>query len=303
MKRTISLLLSVIVLLSVLTGCNISGGEKSYDYKDSYDRLYQSVMEQEYAIDALENGTAGKFAEGEICVCFGDSLLGLPESGEDYASVIAAETGLTTVNAGFGAASIAKNPNEAYDAFSLCRLVNAVVNGDWTLQDARVAELPLPNSAARLAALKEVDWSKVSVVTLGMGLNDINDGYVIENAENAKDITTVKGALRYSIETLLTKYPHLKIMVLTPTYRYMYNSNVGCDEILYNGSTYEQYIDAIISVAEEYKLPYIDLYRTLGFNAYNFKYYYLEGDGTHLNSKGNTRIGKRISNELLREFN
>ncbi len=294
--------MALLCLVPILSGCDISQSE-GYDYKDSYDRLYQSVMEHGYAIEALEKGTAGKFEEGEICVCFGDSLLGMPEEPGDYASVIAAETGLTTVNAGFGAASIAKNPNEAYDMFSLCRLVNAVVTGDWSRQDMAVAELPLANSAERLAALKEVDWSKVSVVTLGMGLNDINDGYVIDNPEEIKDITTVMGALRYSIETLLTNYPHLKIMVLTPTYRYMYNSNVGCDEILYNGSTYEEYIDAVISVAEEYKLPYIDLYRTIGFNAYNFKYYYLEGDGTHLNSKGNERIGKRIANEILYQFN
>lgn len=302
MKKITSLLLAVLCLLAVFTGCDISQSE-GYDYKDSYDRLYQSVMEHGYAIDALEKGTVGKFVDGEICVCFGDSLLGMPAAPEDYASVIEAETGLVTVNAGFGAASIAKNPNEAYDAFSLYRLVNAVVSGDWTLQDSKVAELPLSNSAARLTALKETDWSKVSVVTLGMGLNDINDGYVIENTEDVKDITTVKGALRYSIETLLTKYPYLKIMVLTPTYRYMYNSDVGCDEILYNGNTYEEYIDAVISVAEEYKLPYIDLYRTIGFNAYNFKYYYLEGDGTHLNSKGNVRIGKRVANEILHQFN
>ena len=302
MKRITSLLLTVFCLLSVLTGCNISNDE-GYDYKDSYDRLYQSVMEHGYAIDALEKDTAGKFAEGEICVCFGDSLLGLPEAPEDYASVIAAETGLTTVNAGIGAASIAKNPNEAYDAFSLYRLADAVVTGDWTLQDSKVAELPLGNSASRLADLKSVDWSKVSVVTLGMGLNDINDGYVIENADDVKDVNTVKGALRYSVEKLLTAYPHIKIMVLTPTYRYLYNSNMGCDEKLYNGNSYEQYIDAIISVAREYKLPYLDLYRTIGFNAYNFKYYYLQEDGTHLNSKGNARLGKRISNELLREFN
>ena len=302
MKKITSLLLAVLCLLALLTGCDISKSE-SYDYKDSYDRLYQSVMEHGYAIEALEKGDADKFEEGQICVCFGDSLLGMPEAPGDYASVIEAETGLTTVNAGFGAASIAKNPNEAYDMFSLCRLVNAIVSGDWSRQDAKVSELPLSNSADRLAALKEVDWSKVSVVTLGMGLNDINDGYVIENPEDVKDITTVKGALRYSIETLLTKYPYLKIMVLTPTYRYMYTSGLGCDEVLYNGSTYEEYIDAIISVAEEYKLPYVDLYRTLGFNKYNFKYYYLEDDGTHFNTKGNTRLGKRVANEILLQFN
>lgn len=294
-------MLLTLVLVSLFAGCTASPGE-SYDYKDSYDRLYQTVMEQGYAIEDLESNAAGKFSKDTLCVCFGDSLLGMPDSPEDYASVISANTGLTAVNAGFGAASIAKNPNEAYDAFSLYRLTDAIVSGDWTLQDSKVAELPLANSAARLTALKEVDWSKVSIVTLGMGLNDINDGYVIENTENTMDVSTVKGALRYSIVTLLTKYPHLKIMVLTPTYRYMYNSNMGCDGMLYNGNSYEQYIDAIISVAREFKLPYIDLYRTLGFNAYNFKYYYRENDGTHFNAKGNEHIGKRISNELLLYF-
>ena len=287
----------MLTLVAVFTGCGAASVE-TFDYKKAYEELSQTVIEQGYQIDDI----AGRFSEDELCVCFGDSILGLPGVSESYAGVIEEKTGLETVNAGFGGASIAKNPNEAYDAFSLYRLVDAVVSGDWSLQDANIESLPLPSSAARYEELKSVDWSKVSVVTLGMGMHDINDGYAIEDLSDPRSTNTVKGALRYSIEKLIKAYPHIRVMVLTPTYRFMLNSGKGCNEILYNGNTFDQYIDAIIGVAKEYKLPYVDLYRTMGISAVNYKYYYLPDEGTHFNSKGNDILGRRIANELLLYF-
>ncbi|MBR6513804.1 MAG: hypothetical protein IKT46_03110 [Clostridia bacterium] len=301
MKKIISMILAVLILTALLCACSTDTGD-GFDYKSGYEKLSQTLIEQEYVIEELKNSSANRFPEGTVCVCFGDSVLGKPKDPADYASVIAEKTGLETVNAGIGGASIAQNPNQAYDAFSLYRLVDAIVSQDWTLQDQNIASIEFASAATRYEALKAVDWSKVSIVTIGMGLNDIQNGYAIDNAENARDTATVKGALRYSIEKLVKAYPNLEIMVLTPTYRYMINADKGCNELTYNGNTYTQYIDAVISVAKEYNLPYVDLYRNMGVSSINYKCFYLEGEGTHFNNKGNEKIGKMVANQLLLYF-
>ena len=108
MKKILSLTLVMLTLVAVFTGCGAASVE-TFDYKKAYEELSQTVIEQGYEIDDL----AGRFSEDELCVCFGDSILGLPGVSESYAGVIEEKTGLETVNAGFGGASIAKNPNEA----------------------------------------------------------------------------------------------------------------------------------------------------------------------------------------------
>ncbi len=301
MKRLITAFLIILMLSGTLTGCVVSTNE-GYSYKDGYERMSKNVVEYGYAIEDLERNVVRKFTDGEICVCLGDSILGINDPPADYATVIAEETGLETVNAGISGVRISQNPNAGMDAFSLYRLADAIVTGDWSLQDANVSSLPLRNTVNRYEALKAVDWSKVSVVTMGFGTMDISGAAVIDDPADPKSTNTVAGALRYSLDRILTAYPHLKVMLLTPIYRHLTDEDKGCDEVLFGSYSYDDYCDAIISVAEEYKLPYVDLYRTLGINSVTRSYYFNPDDGTHPNDKGIKRIGVRVANSILLEF-
>ena len=301
MKRLITAVLALILLVGVLSGCSI-GSSETYNYKDGYDRLYKDVVEHEYAIEDLERTTVKKFSDGEICVCLGDSVLGGYVPPADYGTVIAEETGLEVINGGISGARMSAHPTASLDAFSMYRIADAIATGDWSLQDANVAELPVSRSADRYAALKAVDWSKADIVTIGFGTMDINGHVAIDDPDDPKATDTVLGALRYSLDRILTAYPHLKIMVLTPTYRYLIDQEKGCDEVLFGGNTYDDYADGLISVAKEYKIPYVDLYRSIGFNSATRSYYFNSNDGTHPNERGIKRIGERIANSILLEF-
>jgi hypothetical protein len=50
-----------------------------------------------------------------------------------------------------------------------------------------------------------------------------------------------------------------------------------------SGRTLVEFIDIIKNEVGRYNIPICDLYRTLGWNQYNFKYYFNSGDGTHPN--------------------
>lgn len=253
--------------------------------------------------DGSENAVAKSRHAGKICVCFGDSITGNMLPPGDYCSTIANETGMTVYNCGFGGCRMGYHPDPAYNAFSMYSLSNSVASGDWTLQDTHVNGVSVHIHAdVQLGNLKAINWKDVDFVTIAYGTNDIASDMSLDNKENAKDITTILGALRYSIEKILTAYPHIKILILTPIYRYWNKENTDSDSKSFAGGTFVDLIDGILKVAEEYKIPAVDMYRTLGFNSITRSYYFPANDGTHPNNEGLQLMGGKIAGRLLAEY-
>ena len=274
MKKILALALALVTLIGIIAGCT-SSESVNFDYKESYERLYKDVVEHGYAIDDLTANAMRKY-EDQTCVCFGDSITGGFEPPDDYPTVISRLTGLTTVNAGFGGVRMSSHPYPEIDAFSFYRLADAIATDDWSLQDQYVAELPLTNSQSRYNALRAVNWSEVDFITIAFGAMDISGQVPIEDPNDLKSVNTVMGALRYSLERIQSTYPHIKILVLTPIYRYWAEEAKDSDQMLFAGHTFTDYVDGIITVAQEYKLPYVDMYRTLGFNSITRVYYLMK---------------------------
>lgn len=261
--------------------------------------VYAVIVKEEAKIAKSRHG-------GKICVCFGDSVTGNTAAPSDYPSVISEETGMTVVNAGFGGCRMSDtHTTAAYAAFSMVKLADAVASGDWSLQDENVSGLSsVTNGAEHLATLKEVDWSSVDFVTIAYGTNDIQSAVGIDNVSNPQDTKKYLGALRYAITKILTAYPHIKMLLLTPIYRYWNDENIDSDSKMFNGGTqhFTEWGDGLLEVAEEYKIPAVDMYRTLGFNSITRTYYFPSNDGTHPNAKGLKVIGGKIAAKLLSEY-
>lgn len=241
---------------------------------------------------------------GKICVCFGDSVTGNMTAPYDYPSVLAAETGMTVINAGFGGCRMSDtHPTESYAAFSMVKLAEAVASGDWTLQEKQAGGLSTStNCVEHLAALKAVDWSNVDFITIAYGTNDINGQVTIDDSSNSANTKTYLGALRVALTQILSAYPQIKILLLTPIYRYWNDENADSDSKTFGGQKFTAWGDGLLSVAEEFKIPAIDMYRTLGFNSVNRSYYFASTDGTHPNAKGLAVMGEKIAAKLLSEY-
>jgi lysophospholipase L1-like esterase len=235
---------------------------------------------------------------GMTCVCFGDSITGNYANPFDYPSIIARKTGMNVVNGGFGGCRMAQHPTNAYNAFSMHSLADSVASGDWSVQDAAVESLTSANAAEHLAALKEVDWSAVDYITIFYGTNDFTGGVPIGETENSLSTSQFKGALRHSIETILTAYPKIRIVLLTPIYRFWKESDVVTDSDAYevSGLKLTDYVEAVIDIANEYKLPVFNLYNSLGINKLNRTVFL--SDGVHPSGDGLDRIGESIAARL-----
>lgn len=246
---------------------------------------------------------ASRFS-GKKMVCFGDSITGNYSAPTDYPSVIAEMTGMTVYNCGFGGCRMAIHSLVNFDAFSMCRLADAIVSGDFTVQDNAVAAgADIANLQEHLNTLKTMDWASVDYISIAYGTNDIQGGVGIDNAEIALNRNTYIGAFRYSIKKIMTAYPHIKILVMTPMYRFYTDTGEDSDSTLYGGDKhFVDWVDALIEASKEMKLPCIDMYRTLCINKYNRGLYFPYNDGTHPNSIGRKVIGEKVAARMSAEF-
>lgn len=241
--------------------------------------------------------------EGKTCVCFGDSIVGNMASPNDYPTVLGEETGMTVYNAGFGGCRMSASMDTVYNAYSMVKLADAITTGDWTEQDAGLSEVTISHYAPHIEILKNMNWSKVDFITIGYGTNDIANFVPVDNADDPMDTTTVMGGLRYALTTILTAYPHLKVLILTPIYRYFNAEDMDSDEKeWYNDREFTTWVDGILEVAKELRVPAVDMYRTLGFNKLTRGYYFPSNDGTHPNALGLKVIAGKIAGKLLAEY-
>lgn len=247
----------------------------------------------------VDGGKPGGPLAGKICVCFGDSITGNYAAPYDYPTVISNITGMATVNGGFGGCRMAQHPSSAYDAFSMHSLADSVASGDWSVQDAAVGSVESAHAADHLAALKSVTWPDVDYITIFYGTNDFAGGVALEDADNPMSTETYKGALRHSVDAILSAWPKIRIVVVTPMFRVWRDGDAVTDSDAYTilDRRLPDFAAAAAEVAREYKLPVIDLYNTLGINRVNWGAF--SGDGTHPNDDGINRLGETLAARLI----
>ena len=244
---------------------------------------------------------------GKKIVNFGDSIFGNKQAPFSVSYALAALTGATVYNIGFGGTCASASNNISWDAFEMYQLAKAVADDDYTAQDTA-----LEDTSARfisyfpktLALLKSIDFSKVDIITIAYGTNDFTANVVLDNENNPVDTSTFCGALRYSLQQIMGAYPHIKIFVCGQTWRcWLNSSNVYVDDSNThennNGDKLTDFVTATKRVCDEYQVTFIDNYYSLGINRYNYIYYFHTNDGTHHNYLGAKLIAEHIKHCLF----
>lgn len=242
---------------------------------------------------------------GKTIVNFGDSIFGNKRPPNDVSTALANITGATVYNCGFGGCRMAAH-NENWDAFSMYRLAYAIANNDFSVQDAvdvsGVSGMPTYFEQTR-ALLKSIDWNDVDIITIAYGTNDWAAGVEVDDQENALSTATFCGALRYSLETLLTAYPHIKIFVCGQAYRFWMddagNFTEDSDTKVISDEKLTDFVAATETVSKAYHVPFIDNYYPLGINEWNRGHYFPSNDGTHHNVLGAKLLAEHIAHEMF----
>lgn len=245
--------------------------------------------------------------KGKKIVNFGDSIFGNKRPPYDISTYIANETGATVYNCGFGGCRMATHDysrRDTWGQFSMFELADAIADDDWTGQDAAIADTTWSERPAyfaeTLALLKSIDFSEVDIVTIAYGTNDFTAAVTLDNANDNKDTSTFAGALRYSIETLLTAYPNLRIVCCGQTYRWWDSSGEFVDDSNdheVGGQLLTQFVAKTEEVAKEYNLQFLNNYY-IGIGKFTRSTFFTLPDTTHPNNVGTKLIATHMIKEL-----
>ena len=154
------------------------------------------------------------------------------------------------------------------------------------------------------AKMKEMDFSKVDVMTIAYGVNDYTAYKGLDNASNPKDVEYYGGALRYSLEKILNAYPNIRVVIVTPCWCFWPDGNGGViedsDTRYYNleQDTLAEFAKKCVEIGNEYHIPVVDAYKGLSINKFNHSHWFNAGDGIHPNEKGRKALAKLMGKTI-----
>ncbi|WP_293716289.1 SGNH/GDSL hydrolase family protein [Stenotrophomonas sp. UBA7606] len=220
--------------------------------------------------------------QGKKVAFFGDSIT---ENG-DYPERVATRLGCVALKFGFGGCRMGLHNSTAagilYGKMSMWKLADYVSTGDYSELTAAAQDLYAlegDDNRPQAAALAATDWATVEYVVIAFGTNDWGGDNVLgANTDTTAD--TFKGAINYTINKLMTAYPHLKIAFVSPMWRSRRSAGDGLESDANpntNGTYLIEFADAVREVAALRHLPALDLYRTAGINQYNAATYLADG--------------------------
>lgn len=239
---------------------------------------------------------------GKNVILMGDSLT---DKGKQHLTIWE-KTGANVDKIGIGGTTMSNHGNSAdYSKLSFYALAKAISTGDYTEQETAVANIYTASSGltdlnAWLTKFKAIDWNTVNYILVRYGTNDHAMNNVIGAiAPTNLDTSTYIGAFNQGAKDILTAYPHLRIFVATPLWRYSSNIGSGGDSDITpnnNGDLLLDFVNALQEASSNNHLPFHDYYRNSGINPYTDAHYL--SDQTHLNDAGSILIGEIDSNFL-----
>ena len=244
----------------------------------------------------------GQKEEADIVV-LGDSIYGLYRDETGACAKLEQYLGKVVFNGALGGTSMGRleeNRGSSYvkDAFSMVSLSKAIVSGDFRLQEhTEMKENGTAYFSESIAALKEIDFSKVEILMISHCVNDYHAGEVIYG-ENVEDEYTYAGALRNTLTMLKKTYPDLRIILLTPPFTWYTELGLTCEEYVRGGNVLADYVDAQYAIAEEMNVEVIDLYHDLFPHETWEDWQKYSIDGIHPNEAGGELLARTIAQYL-----
>lgn len=243
--------------------------------------------------------------QGKTLVCLGDSITEAGGEAQNYISypeIISEFTGMNVYNFGIGTTRMSLNTNsKPVDGASFVSLADQIYSEDWSVltalstnhsfgKYARVANI--------LPTITALDWSSVDFVLVSFGVNDSSEASM-DDEEDKYNKYTIMGAFRYGYEKIMSKYPHLRFIVLTPIYRH-FSGDIDSDSSRLTPGYYLYEIgeNLIEECTKVYHIPTVDMYNLCGFNKLNYDRY-LISDGLHPTYYGQVEMGRVASAQIM----
>lgn len=297
---------ALLLVLSVffLVKWNLSGEKSGYD-PDAVDTGFDAEA-QDYIIPLDPEKLAGREDDGVTTIlCLGNAPFADERGGKGLAEIIAKQSGATVYNGSFSGSYLSlKNAeySESYpmDGLSLYMVTASICGGNFDLMEHAVSATGNDKgNQEALETLKNVDFSKVDMIAIMYDLSDYMDKRPVSDENNDINLITWNGALNASMKELQKAYPHIRLVVLSPTFGEYTDAEgnlVNADTTDHGNGTLVDYLLNEINVVMENSSSILDNY--YGSFTEEQKATMLT-DGYHLTKKGREAIASRFTREVL----
>lgn len=187
-----------------------------------------------------------------------------------------------------------KDPMDAFNLYWLTTLITLQNTEIYSSAFAAMGEAVPQDARYAFETLSTLDFQEVDVLAIMYDASDYLEERPLYNMENTMDIQTFAGNLDASLELLRDSFPHLRIIVLSPTYAYFVEEDgtyVSSDIHKSNGYSLSTYAGNLERIAYLHSVSYLDnIYGTVNEN--NASDYL--ADHLHLNDAGRQRLAERF---------
>ncbi len=247
---------------------------------------------------------------GNITIlAFGNAPFADDRGSEDnLANMIASMTGATVYNCSVSGSYLAADgypeweswPSNMFTFYWLCFLAEGhegVAERFMEGMNELGGSAP-PEAMEVYNTLMSIDLADVDVITLMYDGSDYLADHEMYNDADASDITQFTGNMVAGIEMLQEKYPHIRIIVLSPPYAYAIDENgnyISSDIQRYSWDVLSTYAIKQAQYAANLSVTFVDnLYGTITED--NASEYLI--DNIHLNVEGRKLVARRFVNAL-----
>ncbi len=278
-----------------------------------------STIEGNDSLDVLDYiapllGYDGPLNEDGITtvVAFGNSPFSDDRNSKDNLAKLIADTGDITVyncsveNSFLTIVEDVFPPRrDSFDNFNLYSLLTlfvnrenqAVINNFNDCLDTFGSNLP-EGAQEAYDILTTIDPAIIDVITIMYDGSDYLAGHNMYNDDNATDVWQFTGNLEASIELIRTAYPHIRIIVLSPTYAYAVDESgnyVSSDMYRYGQDVLSTYVIKQAASSYAHGITFVDnLYGSV--HEGNATEYLI--DNIHLNIEARKLIAQRFLDAL-----
>lgn len=271
------------------------------EYSDTLDSILPLITDAELPAD---DGVT-------TIVCFGNAPFADDRDSKDnLANMIAEEANATVYNCAvsgsyLGALRETYLPDEApIDAYNFYWLTHLAVGSDvhenYTKAVAAMGEDLPPEAEEVYEILTTLDFNTVDIITIMYDASDYLIGNPMYDDSNNTNIQCFTGNMEAGIELLKSVYPHIRIIVMSPTYAYALDNNgeyVSSDQITFGWDVLSTYVIKQADSSSYQGVSFIDnLYGTITED--NASKYLT--DHIHLNVAGRELVAKRFVEALTR---
>lgn len=279
------------------------------DFGDWEDDPNEIVYENsDFILPLMLDKDSGWVDDGELNVlCLGNHPFSDErDSDTNVCNMVAELTDANVYNCSFPSSTLSAHDATynasayLFDAFSFYHVTKALCTGDMTIYDEFKNALPvipegIPDPHEILSG---IDMNKIDIIAIMYDGMDYLDARRVNDDEDPMNVSTYLGSFNTAIDMLQETYPHIRIIVMSPTYCFGVLSDgsyISSDIQSYGNEFLSTFSIKLSEASYQQSVSFVDnLYGTIHENI--AEDYLL--NNLHLNEDGRRLVAERLADAI-----